>query len=72
MRLAETDLVICVGGEVLLLRPALRAACRLERRYNGFEPLAKAIADGTLHVIADVILEGSTGKRVNSLAIVTP
>lgn len=58
-RIGETEIDVSMGTRIHSLRPSLRCATRLARRYNGFEPLAKAIADGTLHVMADVIFEGA-------------
>lgn len=56
MRLA-TETTIALGGETIALRPTLRAAFRLERRYGGFERIVKGIMDGSLTIIADVIAE---------------
>jgi hypothetical protein len=59
MRLAANELVIRVGEVPLRLRPTLRAACRLERRY-GLDGLIGKIADGNLTIMADVIAESSS------------
>ena len=42
---------ITLAGKEISLRPTLRCACILDQRYNGFEPLARSILDGSLHVI---------------------
>jgi hypothetical protein len=60
MRLASDEITIRVSDATVRLRPTLRAALRLERRYGGFEAIVRAIADGNLTVIADVIRETST------------
>src|ERR1700754_982125 len=59
MRLADDEITIRIGQETVHLRPTLRAAFRLERRYGGFDKVIKAILDGSLTVIADVIAESS-------------
>src|SRR3954471_3392571 len=60
MRLAKDEISIRIEGEAPLhLRPTLRAAYRLERRYGGFDKLVVAVADGNLTVIADVIRESA-------------
>lgn len=59
MRLADYEITVAIGGEAIHLRPTLRAAFRLERRYEGFEAIVKAIMDGNFTVIADVIRECS-------------
>lgn len=56
MRLAD-DTTITIAGEAVVLRPTLRAAIRLERRYGGFSKLASAIMDGSLSAASDVIGE---------------
>jgi hypothetical protein len=60
---------ISIEGQELELRPTLRAACNLDRRYGGFEPLARAIADGSFRVIADVLLEGSSSNPLSRDAL---
>lgn len=68
MRIGETEIAVSVGARTYSLRPTLRCAYRLERRYKGFEPLARAIMDGTVYVIADLLLEaapGTSGSRAD-------
>jgi hypothetical protein len=60
MRLADDEIIIRIGPERLTLRPSLRAALRLNRQHDGFTNLAKAIADGNLTIIGDVIREAAT------------
>ncbi|MDB5616163.1 hypothetical protein [Tardiphaga sp.] len=62
MQLASNDVEIKVGRETLYLRPTLRAAFRLEQKYDGFEKLIRAIYTGHLAAYGDVIREG-TGQR---------
>lgn len=58
MRLAEDEITIRVGRDTVYLRPTLRAALRLERRF-GFPKLLSAIADGHVGIMAEIIREGS-------------
>jgi hypothetical protein len=58
MRIGDDHIRIDMGGVFARLRPSLRCTWRLERRY-GFGPLARAIVDGNLGIMADVILEAS-------------
>jgi hypothetical protein len=60
MRLADDEIAVTVGREVIYLRPTLRAAMRLERRHGGFDKIVLAIADENLTVMADVIRESAT------------
>jgi hypothetical protein len=57
--LAADEITITVGEDRIFLRPTLRAAYRLERRYSGFANLIQKIQDGSLSAIADVIQESS-------------
>lgn len=57
--LADDEITVRVGREVLHLRPTLRAAFRLERRHGGFDKIVRAVADENVTVIADVIREGA-------------
>lgn len=54
--LAADDIVVVLDGGSLILRPSLRAAIRLERRY-GFPNLLAAITDGDLTVLTAIIRE---------------
>jgi hypothetical protein len=62
MRLADEEITIRLADEVIHLRPTLRAAFRLERRYGGFDKLLRAVADGNLSAMADVIRESADGS----------
>jgi hypothetical protein len=57
MALCDDEMVIRVGHETIVLRPTLRAAFRLERRFNGFDNLLKAIAEENISAMATVICE---------------
>jgi hypothetical protein len=57
MRLADEELTVTINGQALHLRPSLRAAFRLERRYGGFDALITAVVAENLTVIADVFRE---------------
>jgi hypothetical protein len=59
MRLADDEITIDFGHEVIRLRASLRAAFRLERQHGGFDKIIQAIADGNLSVMADVVRESS-------------
>lgn len=56
MILAHDDIAVTIAGETVYLRPSLRAAMRLERRY-GFAQLYRDIQDGKLSTYAAVIGE---------------
>lgn len=55
MGLADDEITLRIEGEEIVLRPSLRAAFRLERRYAGFDQLLRQVADGSLHVLIDVV-----------------
>lgn len=60
MRLASDDIVINLSPAVTItLVPTLRAAYRLERKYDGFDKLLHLVSRGNLSTIAAVIREGS-------------
>lgn len=59
MRLADDEITLRIGNETIFLRPSLRAAFRLERRYGGFDKIARSVTDGNLTVISDVIREST-------------
>ncbi|MFZ5678491.1 MAG: hypothetical protein ACOY91_01850 [Pseudomonadota bacterium] len=63
MRLATDDIVIDVSPAISL-RPTLRAAYRLERKYDGFDKLLRLVSRGSLTAIADVIREGAGDNTV--------
>jgi len=58
-RLADDEITIRVGYETIFLRPTLRAAFRLERRFEGFDNIIRGIADQNLTIMAAVIRETS-------------
>jgi hypothetical protein len=58
MPLASEDIVIDLA-EAITLVPTLRAAYRLERKYDGFDKLFYRVAGGSVSAIADVIREGA-------------
>jgi hypothetical protein len=55
MRLADDEATIILATRCFVLRPSLRAAFRLERKYEGFQKLSQAIADGNFSACADLI-----------------
>ena len=54
MRLAD-QIVITTGAGLITLRPTLRAAMRLDRRYDGFQAVIDAVIAGNLTIILDVL-----------------
>jgi len=58
MRLGLEDVTI-TAPDVVTLRPTLRAAFRLEQKYNGFHNLFNAVAGFSLSAVSDVIKEGT-------------
>lgn len=58
MPLAPDDIVIDVTPAISL-RPTLRAAYRLERKYDGFDKLLHLVAGGNVSALAAVIREGA-------------
>ncbi len=63
MPLVSNPIVIDVSPAITL-RPSLRAAYVLERRYDGFDKLLRLVADGSLLAISDVIREGAGENTV--------
>lgn len=63
MQLAD-DTSIDLGNEVVRLRPSLRAAMILHRRYGGFAPMLHALHEGNVSLMADMIRECSDGHRL--------
>lgn len=55
MRLADDEITITLGTRCFVLRPSLRAAFRLDRKYEGFQKLSQAVADGNFSACADLI-----------------
>jgi hypothetical protein len=55
MRLADDNVLVTIGDSTLVLRPSLRAASTLHRRYNGFQQLARDLADGHFSAVLDLI-----------------
>lgn len=59
MRLGVNDeIAMTLGNETIYLRPTLRAAFRLEQKYDGFHNIFNAVLGGSLTAISDVIKEG--------------
>lgn len=65
MRLGQDEITISLASETIYLRASLRAAFRLEQKYEGFGNLSHQIAQCNVSAIADLIREGST----NPLAV---
>ena len=67
--LAADDTVLQIDGAALRLRPSLRAAVRLERRFGGFSGLLKAIGEGSVSALVALAVEcGEPGAEAIILA----
>ena len=55
-RLADR-IEVTIGGELVELRPTLRAALRLARDFDGFQNLLSAISEGSMTVLARIVRE---------------
>lgn len=66
MRLATDDIVISHGRDAVRLRPSLRAAYRLNRRY-GMGKLFHGVNDGNLSVMLDIVAEGGDPLAARSI-----
>lgn len=62
MRLADDHFMLTLGGKVYTLRPTLRAAFYLHRKY-GFPELYQAIHGGNTTAITDLIDATQAGHR---------
>lgn len=58
MRLAD-ELTCTIGGEVIVLRPSLRNAIRLERRSGSFAGVAAKIMEGSLETACAIIRDNA-------------
>lgn len=67
MRLANDEMAISLGMETIRLRPTLRAAFRLEQRYEGFQNLSREISLCSASAITDVIREACINAGAVSL-----
>lgn len=63
MRLADDEFTVTLGTRSFVLRPSLRAASRLERKYEGYQNLSVAIADGNFSACCDLIREACTDQK---------
>jgi hypothetical protein len=61
-RPAYEEVVIAHGGSTLTLRPSLRAAATLESKF-GFPALSRALDEGNLTIIKEVILSCSSTRQ---------
>lgn len=64
--LADSEITITFDGERIVLRPSLRAAMRLERRFDGFDNLIRGIVEQNTGVMSALIEECAEYPR-NSL-----
>ena len=58
MRLAD-ELTCTIGGEVIVLRPSLRNAIRLERRSGSFAGVAAKIMEGSLETACAIMRDNA-------------
>ncbi len=61
-RPAYEEVTIAHGGNIVTLRPSLRAACTLEARY-GFPALYRALDELNLTTISEIILSCSSSRQ---------
>lgn len=70
MRLANDEITLALSpGLTVILRPSLRAAFRLNEKYDGFQALYLAIREGNLTAINDLIDATRTGHRYRKPSI---
>lgn len=55
--LAADDIVLQIDGEALRLRPSLRAAVRLDRRFAGLSSLLQGIGAGSITTLVALAVE---------------
>lgn len=72
MHLADEEITIAFDDERIHLRPSLRAAARLERRHEGFPAIMKAVGEGSVTMIADLIEECATVPTKAPALLVVP
>ncbi len=65
--LAESEITITFDGERIILRPTLRAAMRLERRFEGFDNIIRGVVEQNTGVMAALVEECADDRR-NGLA----
>lgn len=70
MRLADDEFTMTLGTRSFVLRPSLRAAFRLDRKYEGYQALCHAIAGGNFSACADLIGETCTNPTLWTAYIV--
>ncbi|CAJ0861941.1 hypothetical protein AMST5_01443 [freshwater sediment metagenome] len=64
MALAD-EITITFDGERITLRPTLRAAMRLERRFDGFDDLIRGVVDQNISVMSALVEETAEYPRNN-------
>ncbi|MDA9529257.1 hypothetical protein ACM42_12675 [Bradyrhizobium sp. CCBAU 25338] len=70
MRLANDEITLALSPSVTVtLRPSLRAAFRLNEKYDGFQALFLAIREGNLTAITDLIDATRIGHRYREPSI---
>jgi hypothetical protein len=57
--LAEDEISFRIAGETMVLRPSLRAAIRLERRFGGFDKIIEQLAEENVTTMAAVMRESA-------------
>jgi hypothetical protein len=55
--LAARDITVEIGGDVVRLRPTLRAAMRLERQFGGFAELLRLLSEGSYRATTAILAE---------------
>jgi len=72
MRLADDEFTVTLGTRSFVLRLSLRAASRLERKYEGYQNLSVAIADGSFSACSDLMAEACTDRKLWAAYITMP
>ena len=70
MRLAD-EITCTIGGEVIVLRPSLRNAIRLERRSGSFAGVAAKIMEGSLETACAILRDNANVTDQQTLDVLT-
>ena len=70
MRLAD-EITCTIGGEVIVLRPSLRNAIRLERRSGSFAGVAAKVMEGSLETACAILRDNANVTDQQTLDVLT-
>lgn len=59
---AYNEIALEYGGNIVFLRPSLRAATVLERMHNGFVPLLQKVQQGHTGTLREIVLNSATDR----------